>query len=372
MLLFIACLEAQCKPEVEVRGLRSCLGETVYPVPRGWPPLPGDWSSFPPQPRQRQTPPALPTIKYHHPRPASSFSSLLLLTFTINLQIKTQVPSSLALSLLCSSILHSDNTNFNTNFVLIQTLFTAGSHQKKPPPENSHIVDGVDFQYHLSSSIAFSFAMADRYMPLRTVDDAIQNLKLSSASGSSSKEEAAFQSSLASACDLKPQSRILAFKPQPPEPSKPLPLRSQYNRPEPVKPVAAQLRRRILTAPERVLDAPSILDDYYLNVLDWSCHNQVAIGLGQTVYVWSADSGQVSSLFETSADQYVSSLKWSHDGAYVSVGLSTGEIQIWDVEDQAKVRSMFGHEYRVSVMGMSTIKSFRHQLIVFQAGTSTF
>merc|ERR1711981_508627 len=162
---------------------------------------------------------------------------------------------------------------------------------------------------------------------------------------------AAYEDSIAKACGINPSQRILAFKPAPPESSKPIDLRSQYNRPlKPTTAVSAQLRRRILTSPDRVLDAPNIVDDYYLNLLDWSCNNQVAIGLGQSVYVWSADSGSVSSLLETSPDTYVSSLKWSGDGAYVSVGLGTGEVQIWDVEEGTKLRSMFGHDSRVSVM----------------------
>ena len=87
---------------------------------------------------------------------------------------------------------------------------------------------------------------------------------------------------------------------------------------------------------------------------------------------WSAESGGVSSLLETSPDTYVSSLKWSGDGAYVSVGLGTGEVQIWDVEEQTKLRSMFGHETRVSVMGMSnTLLAVLLVLILSQVGTST-
>ncbi|KAI9720291.1 MAG: ubiquitin-protein transferase activating protein [Chrysothrix sp. TS-e1954] len=165
-------------------------------------------------------------------------------------------------------------------------------------------------------------------------------------------EAAAYESELASACGVQLNQRILAFKPAPPESSKPIDLRSQYNRPlKPANATSAQFRRRVLTAPERVLDAPGLVDDYYLNLLDWSSGNQVAIGLERNVYVWSADSGSVSPLLECSADTYVSSVKWSGDGAYVSVGLGTGEVQIWDVEEGSKLRSMFGHETRVGVLG---------------------
>ncbi|KAI5467360.1 WD40-repeat-containing domain protein [Mariannaea sp. PMI_226] len=164
----------------------------------------------------------------------------------------------------------------------------------------------------------------------------------------------AYQDSLANACGVSLNTRILEFKPAAPESSKPIDLRQQYNRPlKPAGVSSAQLRRRIATAPERVLDAPGLIDDYYLNLLDWSSGNQVAIGLERNVYVWSADEGSVSCLLETSPDTYVSSVKWSSDGAYVSVGLGTGEVQIWDVAESTKIRSMFGHDTRVGVMGWS-------------------
>ncbi|KAK2004754.1 WD domain-containing protein [Colletotrichum falcatum] len=162
----------------------------------------------------------------------------------------------------------------------------------------------------------------------------------------------AYQDSLANACGVSLNTRILQFKPAPPESSKPIDLRQQYNRPlKPASSTSAQFRRRVATAPERVLDAPGLIDDYYLNLLDWSSGNQVAIGLERNVYVWSADEGSVSCLLETSPDTYVSSVKWSGDGAYVGVGLGTGEVQIWDVAEAQKVRSMFGHDTRVGVMG---------------------
>ncbi|CAL3973719.1 hypothetical protein PZA11_005874 [Diplocarpon coronariae] len=183
-----------------------------------------------------------------------------------------------------------------------------------------------------------------------------------------SPNSVAYQDSLASACGVSLNQRILAFKPAAPESSKPVDLRSQYNRPlKNSSAASAQFRRRVAAAPERVLDAPGLVDDYYLNLLDWSSGNQVAIGLERNVYVWSAESGTVSSLLETSPDTYVSSVKWSGDGAYVSVGLGTGEVQIWDVEEGTKLRSMHGHESRVGVMGWNkhTLSSGARSGLVF-------
>ena len=186
---------------------------------------------------------------------------------------------------------------------------------------------------------------------------ALENLNLNDDEDSTSyvkpaPDAIAYESSLASACGVSLNTRILAFKPAPPESSKPIDLRSQYNRPlKPANASSAQFRRRVLTAPERVLDAPGLMDDYYLNLLDWSSGNQVAIGLERNVYVWSAEAGTVSCLLETSPDTYVSSVKWSGDGAYVGVGLGSGETQIWDVEEGTKLRSMYGHDTRVGVLG---------------------
>lgn len=46
--------------------------------------------------------------------------------------------------------------------------------------------------------------------------------------------------------------------------------------------------RYIPQAPDRVLDAPEIVDDYYLNLLDWNSNNVLAAALGPTVYLWNA------------------------------------------------------------------------------------
>jgi hypothetical protein len=37
-------------------------------------------------------------------------------------------------------------------------------------------------------------------------------------------------------------------------------------------------------SPDKILDAPDIVDDYYLNLLDWSPMNVLAVALGQSVF----------------------------------------------------------------------------------------
>lgn len=53
--------------------------------------------------------------------------------------------------------------------------------------------------------------------------------------------------------------------------------------------------RKISRIPFKVLDAPELQDDFYLNLVDWSAQNVLAVGLGSCVYLWSACTSQVSS-----------------------------------------------------------------------------
>jgi hypothetical protein len=46
-------------------------------------------------------------------------------------------------------------------------------------------------------------------------------------------------------------------------------------------------KRTLHLSPEKVLDAPEIRDDYYLNLLDWSSRGTLSIGLGERVYLYS-------------------------------------------------------------------------------------
>ena len=247
---------------------------------------------------------------------------------------------------------HNAADRFIPNRTASEGLVNAGSAKQdentRPKTSNG---EGSTVLANAASAFDISARGADA-----DVTQALENFGLEDDSTTSYKkptpDTVAYESELASACGVSLNQRILAFKPAPPESSKPIDLRSQYNRPlKQAATQSAQFRRRIQSAPERVLDAPGLVDDYYLNLLDWSSGNQVAIGLERSVYVWSAESGTVSCLLEAPVDTYVSSVKWSGDGAYVGVGLGSGEVQIWDVEEQTKLRSMFGHETRIGVMG---------------------
>lgn len=110
--------------------------------------------------------------------------------------------------------------------------------------------------------------------------------------------------------------------------------------------------RHVPSAPERVLDAPELVDDYYINVLDWANDNTVAIALGATVFLWNATSGATTELLQLQTpDDYVTSLRWIREGTgHLAVGTASSEVQLWDVAASRQLRSMRGHSSRVGAL----------------------
>lgn len=108
--------------------------------------------------------------------------------------------------------------------------------------------------------------------------------------------------------------------------------------------------RYIPSAPEKILDAPDLMNDFYINPLDWSSSGQLGVALGSTVYLWSAATGSINELCSLEGpSDYVSSVKFVQEGGgYVALGASNKTIALWDVESQKKLRTLGGHEARIS------------------------
>ena len=60
-----------------------------------------------------------------------------------------------------------------------------------------------------------------------------------------------------------------------------------------------------------------MVDDFYLNLLSWSCQNAVAVALEASTYI---RPGAVVQLGECPEATYLSSVDFSNDGAFLGVG----------------------------------------------------
>lgn len=157
-----------------------------------------------------------------------------------------------------------------------------------------------------------------------------------------------YQVQVAKACGIEPGKRILSFTPTIPA-SKNVDISKNAAMTKLMTRTTSLQKRYILSSPEKVLDAPYMDNDYYLNLLDWSSENVVAIGLGKAVYLWRADSGAMQQLNHDSEDQ-VTSLSWSDDGVYLAVGTGGGDTQLYDVVENTRLRTMSGQDDRICAL----------------------
>lgn len=65
-----------------------------------------------------------------------------------------------------------------------------------------------------------------------------------------------------------------------------------------------------------------------LNLVDWNSNNILAVALGNSVYLWNADSGSIDHLLELEGADYVCSLNWIQEGNLIAVGTSLGNVQV--------------------------------------------
>ncbi|TPX69774.1 hypothetical protein SpCBS45565_g02221 [Spizellomyces sp. 'palustris'] len=103
-------------------------------------------------------------------------------------------------------------------------------------------------------------------------------------------------------------------------------------------------------SPYKILDAPELQDDYYLNLIDWSSTDILGVGLNTCVYLWSAASSKVTKLCDLGPNDSITSVNWMQRGTHLAVGTDTGLVQLWDVEKEKKVRQFKGHTKRVGTI----------------------
>lgn len=123
----------------------------------------------------------------------------------------------------------------------------------------------------------------------------------------------------------------------------------------PVRPDSKQLLlspsksiRKIARLPYRVLDAPSLADDFYYDLVDWSSLDFVAVALNKSIFLTNNVTGEVIHLCDTE-DEYTS-LSWTGAGTHLAVGQSNGLVEIYDITKKKCIRTLSGHVDRVACL----------------------
>ncbi|XWS59328.1 hypothetical protein CRYUN_Cryun08bG0112400 [Craigia yunnanensis] len=160
----------------------------------------------------------------------------------------------------------------------------------------------------------------------------------------------AYQKRLAEALNMN-RTRILAFNNKPPTSSGNGMIQHEMGSP----PTPIKKKRHISQTADGKLDAPDILDDFYLNLLDWGCNNVLAIALNDQVYLWDASNGSASKLVTVNyEDGPITSVSWAPDGRHIAIGLNNSHVQLWDCQVRRKLRTLRGgHQHETQVAALA-------------------
>ena len=91
------------------------------------------------------------------------------------------------------------------------------------------------------------------------------------------------------------------------------------------------------------------MDDFYLNLLDWNCDSNLAVALGDSVYLWNQSTNVVENLVQKSGEySTICSVYWTYDQRHIAIGLETGCCEVYDSETLQLVRNLRGHSDRVA------------------------
>jgi cell division cycle 20-like protein 1 (cofactor of APC complex) len=104
-----------------------------------------------------------------------------------------------------------------------------------------------------------------------------------------------------------------------------------------------ELPQKVSPMPFMTLYTPELLDDFHLNLVDWSSKNIASVGLGSCVYLWYIRRRAFPRLRDFSRDgDFVISVAQNEGGNLLAVGTDHGYVQVWDVAANEPVNKMEG------------------------------
>ncbi|KAJ3711516.1 WD40 repeat-like protein [Lentinula raphanica] len=139
--------------------------------------------------------------------------------------------------------------------------------------------------------------------------------------------------------------------------------------------------RSVCKTPYRVLDAPELAEDFYLNLVDWSSTNVLGVGLKSCVYLWTAHNAAVSKLCDLGeSENAISSVSWVQKGSTLAVGTLAGDLHVYDASTLQLIRSYpVAHHQRIGaiawnahILSSGSRDRLVHHRDVREAGTKPF
>lgn len=96
-------------------------------------------------------------------------------------------------------------------------------------------------------------------------------------------------------------------------------------------------RSNIKNQPYKILEAPYIRDDFYLNLVDWNDNGQVGAALQGSLLIWSGCMSRRTKIYECpNPNDYLCSVAFMKQTNKVGVGLTDGSVKIFDLHKTGK------------------------------------
>lgn len=134
---------------------------------------------------------------------------------------------------------------------------------------------------------------------------------------------------------------------------------SQFNTPKSQN----KKKRRMERKPVKILDAPCLMDDYYLNLVCWSETNLIGVGLEDSVYFYNFLSNNIVKHFDLpklySGDSipsdedfcpYICSLSFNTEGKMLATADSKGQVIISDIASNKMISNSAVHSSRIGAV----------------------
>lgn len=116
---------------------------------------------------------------------------------------------------------------------------------------------------------------------------------------------------------------------------KPVVRLPREHRASPHKPV-----RKFPSRPRLLLEAPNFPDDFYLNLLDWSTDDRIAVGVDWRVYLYNVRSKEVELVRPLNPKSDPASVRFSADSSILAVGTDVGSVEFLDSATGSVVRKV--------------------------------
>ena len=90
----------------------------------------------------------------------------------------------------------------------------------------------------------------------------------------------------------------------------------------------------------KCMDAPGLVSDFYLNLVDWSNSGSVCVGLNDSVCLWKEPDGLIEEIGKIANDDpNITSVKFDREyGNFLSMGKGP-KLDVWDCQEESLVRN---------------------------------